>query len=79
MMDDDATTKRSGDSHLEVMETVSLNHEEEEKEDARRNKQQHASRIPAFHKTLAKKTPYRHQQQSKLRSTCPVYYQNRVF
>ncbi|CAB1324827.1 unnamed protein product [Coregonus sp. 'balchen'] len=52
-------------------ETVSLNHEEEEKEDARRNKQQHASRIPAFHKTLAKKTPYRHQQQSKLRSTCP--------
>eukprot|EP00063_Salmo_salar_P093918 XP_014068753.1 PREDICTED: uncharacterized protein LOC106612271 isoform X1 [Salmo salar] len=72
LSEDDATITRSEDSHPEVMGaknwTVMLNRldqeedsekkEDEEKEDARKTgKQQHASRIPAFHKTLAKKRP----------------------
>ncbi|XP_052343328.1 uncharacterized protein pld7 isoform X1 [Oncorhynchus keta] len=72
LSDDDVTTTRSEDSHPDVMGaknwTVMLNRldqeedsekkEDEEKEDARKTgKQQHASRIPAFHKTLAKKRP----------------------
>nr|XP_046179014.1 5'-3' exonuclease PLD3 isoform X2 [Oncorhynchus gorbuscha] len=72
LSDDDVTTTRSEDSHPDVMGaknwTVMLNRldqeedsekkEDEEKEDSRKTgKQQHASRIPAFHKTLAKKRP----------------------
>ncbi|XP_036825583.1 5'-3' exonuclease PLD3 isoform X2 [Oncorhynchus mykiss] len=72
LSEDDVTTTRSEDSHPDVMGaknwTVMLNRldqeedsekkEDEEKEDARKTgKQQHASRIPAFHKTLAKKRP----------------------
>ncbi|XP_029503459.2 uncharacterized protein pld7 isoform X1 [Oncorhynchus nerka] len=72
LSDDDVTTTRSEDSQPDVMGaknwTVMLNRldqeedsekkEDEEKEDARKTgKQQHASRIPAFHKTLAKKRP----------------------
>ncbi|XP_070994952.1 5'-3' exonuclease PLD4 isoform X2 [Oncorhynchus clarkii lewisi] len=72
LSEDDVTTTRSDSSHPDVMGaknwTVMLNRldqeedsekkEDEEKEDARKTgKQQHASRIPAFHKTLAKKRP----------------------
>ncbi|KAK6299364.1 hypothetical protein J4Q44_G00308740 [Coregonus suidteri] len=67
LSEDEATTKRCGDSHLDVtgVKNWMLNRldreedserKEEEEEDSRKNKQ-HASRIPAFHKTLAKKRP----------------------
>lgn len=41
---------------------------EDEEEDSCKTGKQYASRIPAFHKTLAQKTPNHQQQQSKLRS-----------